>query len=240
MKRSIRVFLLFFGLSFLFVPKLFAQTYIKYKGKKINMIDVGGNKVGVWKMFSGSGVEAVGTIVDNDRMENIEYRYNGQLFARQLNDSVFELEENNQWVKFTLRRVLRTAQDSLNYLEHGEFVVPDFYPQEFVRADGTVLDEEKGNLILKALSFNPMFFSDLRVYVQRNSRNRSSLHGGGAVQVAFEVDTNGNVKNLKIKSSENANLNHESLRLIQSMPRWQPGFAQGHFINAEYTIPLVF
>jgi TonB family protein len=240
MSRFFKVLGVYFCLNLIYFPTNFAQSSMRYNGEKVNWLDKNGNKVGIWHIFSKSGSYALGVMVDDNRMENIEYFYNGGVFARQLNDSIFELEENKEWVRFTLRRVLRTAEDSLKFANHGENIDPSFYPQEFVRGDGTVFDRAKGDLFLEAMIFEPVFYRGIFEYFSRNIRPVRNLPNEGKVYVDFVITSNGEVKQAQIAATENFNLNEEALRVIRGMPRWQPQFVQGRFVPSIMTQAIVF
>lgn len=54
------------------------------------------------------------------------------------------------------------------------------------------------------------------------------------VQVSFVVDANGNITNTEIADSATESFNKEALRLIKSMPKWQPSIQNGKNVPATY------
>lgn len=80
----------------------------------------------------------------------------------------------------------------------------------------------------------------MAAYIERY-RNKSPLKNMyGKVLVEFATDIDGNVDGIMIVKSSNPALNSEVIKLIKSMPRWQPGFQQGHFVRVITRLPINF
>ena len=62
----------------------------------------------------------------------------------------------------------------------------------------------------------------------------------GRVVVQFVVNKDGSVKNAKVVRSVDENLDAEALRVINAMPKWQPGKQRGQDVNVKYTLPVSF
>ena len=63
----------------------------------------------------------------------------------------------------------------------------------------------------------------------------------GKCFVTFVVDSNGNIKDARVqKSSGNEVLDKESVRVVESMPRWTPGKQNGKNVAVQYTLPIMF
>jgi len=69
-----------------------------------------------------------------------------------------------------------------------------------------------------------------------------SLNNGiqGNVFVAFVIDTDGNVIDEKILRSLAPDIDQESIRVVRSMPRWDPGIQFGCPVKVQYNLPLKF
>ncbi|MFA8436298.1 MAG: TonB family protein [Marinifilaceae bacterium] len=66
-------------------------------------------------------------------------------------------------------------------------------------------------------------------------------HGNeGKVYVSFVVDKEGNVDKVRIKKGVSKALNHEALRVIESMPAWEPAEQLGRKVAVTYTVPIRF
>ncbi len=62
----------------------------------------------------------------------------------------------------------------------------------------------------------------------------------GKVYVTFVVSADGSVKNAKIARGVDPVLDKEALRVVNTMPRWQPGKQRGKDVNVSYTVPISF
>ncbi len=62
----------------------------------------------------------------------------------------------------------------------------------------------------------------------------------GKVIVKFVVDKKGNVVNSKIFSGVSPSIDKEALRVINTMPKWEPGKNKGKTVAVQYTMPIQF
>ena len=62
----------------------------------------------------------------------------------------------------------------------------------------------------------------------------------GTVFVYFVVGEDGNVRDVKVLRGVHRHLDLEAVRVVQSMPKFVPGFLEGEFVPVEYTIPVKF
>ncbi len=65
-------------------------------------------------------------------------------------------------------------------------------------------------------------------------------HIGGTVEVAFIVETDGSISDIRILKKADEMLNHEALRVMRTMSKWVPAKKNGKHIKAQVTIPIVF
>ena len=65
-------------------------------------------------------------------------------------------------------------------------------------------------------------------------------HLSGKVTVKFVVNYKGNIERAEIIKGVHPTLDAEALRVINSSPRWEPGFQSGHYVNVIYTFPINF
>ncbi|RLD54902.1 MAG: hypothetical protein DRJ01_17415 [Bacteroidetes bacterium] len=80
----------------------------------------------------------------------------------------------------------------------------------------------------------------LRKYIQSNIIIPKDSIIQGRVFVSFWIDTLGQVTDAKIARGINVKQNNEALRIINSLPKWQPGETRGKKIKVPYTIPVIF
>ena len=63
----------------------------------------------------------------------------------------------------------------------------------------------------------------------------------GRVICQFVVNKDGSIGDVNvIRSSGDASLDKEAIRVIQTMPRWKPGMQRGKPVRVKYTVPLNF
>ncbi|GAA3911911.1 hypothetical protein GO495_25730 [Chitinophaga oryziterrae] len=111
---------------------------------------------------------------------------------------------------------------------------------------------------LSLASANDTFLSDLHVYkevhptfpggneklkefIEENLRWPVGESGfTGTVLTSFIVEEDGHITNIQIEQSECQLCNVESLRLIDSMPDWQPGRIAGEPARMLLFLPLKF
>ena len=62
----------------------------------------------------------------------------------------------------------------------------------------------------------------------------------GRVVVQFDISKTGAIDNVKVVRGRDQSLDKEALRLVKSMPKWQPGRNNGQPVKVTYTLPVTF
>lgn len=62
----------------------------------------------------------------------------------------------------------------------------------------------------------------------------------GKVFVKFVVERDGSISNVEILKSSHKLLSEEAIRVVKSMPKWNPGENEGKFVRVRYNIPINF
>ena len=62
----------------------------------------------------------------------------------------------------------------------------------------------------------------------------------GRVTVQFVVNRDGSIVNAKVLRGVDPYLNKEAIRVISSMPKWNPGIHKGKRVRVMYTVPVMF
>jgi protein TonB len=63
----------------------------------------------------------------------------------------------------------------------------------------------------------------------------------GKAFVSFVVDKSGVIRDVEImKSSGNSLLDTEAVRVVKSMPAWNPGKQGGEAVNARFVLPVMY
>lgn len=83
----------------------------------------------------------------------------------------------------------------------------------------------------------------LMKYLSDNIRYPEAAHKAGIqgrVTVQFVVGKDGSIGNVSILRGVNADLDAEAIRVISSMPKWEPGTQKGEPVKVKYTVPVMF
>jgi len=62
----------------------------------------------------------------------------------------------------------------------------------------------------------------------------------GRVIVQFTVRKDGSIDDVKVVKSADPSLDKEAVRLIKSVPAWEPGMQRGKAVHCKFTVPIVF
>lgn len=62
----------------------------------------------------------------------------------------------------------------------------------------------------------------------------------GRVMCEFIVDKDGSITEVKVTRSVDPSLDREAVRVIKSMPKWNPGKQKGKPVRVKYTMPINF
>jgi TonB family protein len=82
-----------------------------------------------------------------------------------------------------------------------------------------------------------------RNFLQKNLRYPPSALAekiGGKVYVQFVVNTDGTIENVQVLKSVGYGCDLEAVRLIKSVPRWNPGKQSGRLVRSRFTQPILF
>ena len=62
----------------------------------------------------------------------------------------------------------------------------------------------------------------------------------GRVIMEFVVNKDGSIVEPKVMRSVDTSLDNEAMRVIKSMPKWNPGKQRGKAVRVRYTVPVLF
>lgn len=62
----------------------------------------------------------------------------------------------------------------------------------------------------------------------------------GRVVVSFTIETDGSTSNHKVIRGIYPSLDQEAIRVVKSMPKWQPAYCKGKRIRTKYYVPIPF
>lgn len=104
------------------------------------------------------------------------------------------------------------------------------------------MDEQVFTVVEKMPSF-PGGDAELLKYIATNIKYpKESKDNGeqGRVICSFVVGRNGSINNPEVLRGVTPLLNEEAIRVINTMPRWNPGMQRGKAVAVKYTVPITF
>ena len=109
--------------------------------------------------------------------------------------------------------------------------------QEPPKEDNKVYD------VVEEMPYFPGGPSGLFDYLNKNMKYPTTAEENGIqgrVIVSFVVERDGSVTNTMIVKSVDSSLDQEAVRLVNSMPKWNPGKQNGSTVRVKYTVPITF
>lgn len=104
------------------------------------------------------------------------------------------------------------------------------------------MNEQVFTVVEKMPSF-PGGDAELLKYIATNIKYpKESQDNGeqGRVICSFIVGRDGSVNNPEVLRGVTPSLNEEAVRVINTMPRWNPGMQRGKAVAVKYTVPITF
>ena len=102
--------------------------------------------------------------------------------------------------------------------------------------------DEDGETIYKKTEVPPEFVGGktaLFNYISENIKYPEDVQRGN-VYIAFVITKEGTVRDARIVKGINENCDKEALRLINNMPKWDPGMDKGKIVSSVYGLPIIF
>ena len=62
----------------------------------------------------------------------------------------------------------------------------------------------------------------------------------GRVIIQFNVERDGSITNVKVVQGIGGGCDEEAQRVIENMPKWNPGLQKGRPVRVQFTIPISF
>ena len=107
----------------------------------------------------------------------------------------------------------------------------------------TQLDEDNSNKIYTVAEVMPSFRGHVNAWLCEHLQYPAvAAENGiqGRVIVKFVVDSDGNVSQAQVVRGVAPSLDREALRVVNSMPTWNPGMNHGKPANVWFTLPITF
>lgn len=107
-------------------------------------------------------------------------------------------------------------------------------------------EEPAPNAVFENAEILPSFeggMDDLVKYLSKKLRYPAPAQSAGVegiVVVSFVVDRNGEINDVKVLKGLGFGTDEEAVRVVKSMPNWNPGRQNGQPVAVRYTLPIKF
>jgi TonB family protein len=84
---------------------------------------------------------------------------------------------------------------------------------------------------------------EMNSFINQNMRYPSlplEIHLEGTVYIGFIIDENGMLSNVSLMRGVESSMNEEALRIVKSMPAWNPGKQRGMLVKLQHYMPIRF
>jgi protein TonB len=113
---------------------------------------------------------------------------------------------------------------------------------------GPVMAAEEGDegevfQVVEQMPEFPGGMDKLMEYLSKNIKYPSIAQENniqGRVIVEFVVNKDGSIVEPKVMRSVDTSLDNEAMRVIKSMPKWNPGKQRGKAVRVKFTVPVLF
>jgi len=102
--------------------------------------------------------------------------------------------------------------------------------------------DESGETIFRKAEVPPEFIGgkeSLFNYFKENIRYPDDVEEG-VIYIAFVVGSDGSIRDARVFKGVKESMDREALRLINSMPDWDPGMIEGEQVSSVYGLPVIF
>lgn len=109
-----------------------------------------------------------------------------------------------------------------------------------------VYEEDKSGQIFTVVEKMPQFPGGqgaLIKYIEKNIQYPVIAQENGIqgrVSCSFVINADGSIENTEVIRGVDPSLDKEALRLISTMPKWEPGIQRGKKVRVKYTVPVTF
>ena len=115
-----------------------------------------------------------------------------------------------------------------------KFLPPEIKHDEEVTKPEPPPEEVKGNTASETVK------GETESYEPPVDPDAGKANVGGRVFVSFVVNTDGSVQDVQVLKGVGFGCDEEAIRVIKSMPRWNPGKQSGRAVRSRFTQPITF
>lgn len=103
--------------------------------------------------------------------------------------------------------------------------------------------EEESFVVVEEMPEFPGGMAKLTEYLAKNIKYPQAARENGIqgrVFVNFVVERDGSISNVKVMRSLGGGCDEEAVRVVKSMPKWEPGKQRGKAVRVSYNLPINF
>ncbi|MBQ8115042.1 MAG: energy transducer TonB [Prevotella sp.] len=153
------------------------------------------------------------------------------------------VQENGEWMvkESTLSDEKEDTEENLREWDDAEGEV--LKAKEVIATEPIRPNPKKVYDVVEQMPSFPGGMKALFDYLEKNIKYLAKAVKNkiqGRVIVQFTVDEKGRLSNVKVVKSVEPSLDAEAVRVVKSMPRWNPGMQNGKAVKVRYTLPVTF
>jgi len=183
--------------------------------------------------------------------EFLYYRKGGTISSKMIYK---DGKENGQMSSFYDTGALYSTEEFINGLNNGDYIV--YYENGKIKRKETfnngVLKEkacylENGKKTKYFPHSSPAEFKNGRAALMsylaqhiKYPKEAQEMGIQGKVYIQFVVSDKGKIINVVLKKSVHPLLDEEAIRVVKSMPNWNPGSFEGKAVNSVFSLPITF
>ena len=153
------------------------------------------------------------------------------------------VQENGEWMvkESTLSDEKEDTEENLREWDNAGCEV--LKAKEVIATEPVRPNPKKVYDVVEQMPSFPGGMKAMMDYLARNIRYPANAKNDlieGRVILQFIVDKKGNLSDVKVARSVEPYLDAEAVRVVKSMPRWNPGMQNGKAVKVRYTLPVTF
>ena len=153
------------------------------------------------------------------------------------------VQENGEWMvkESTLSEEKEDTEENLREWDDAGCEV--LKAKEVIATEPVRPNPKKVYDVVEQMPSFPGGMKAMMDYLARNIRYPANAKNDlieGRVILQFIVDKKGRLSDIKVVKSVEPYLDAEAVRVVKSMPRWNPGMQNGKAVKVRYTLPVTF
>ncbi|MFA8300253.1 MAG: energy transducer TonB [Hyphomicrobiales bacterium] len=114
---------------------------------------------------------------------------------------------------------------------------------EVIQNDDIEVEAEEPLIFVEIMPEFKGGMEGLKKYLQRNLRYpriAKETNITGKVYLSYVVEKDGSITDIQILRGIGGGCDEEAKRVVQNMPKWNPGRQNGRYVRVKYTLPISF